>query len=114
MRPLEWSTGRAPLGAIFEGECERGGTAEARFCNFGYARGQCAEFPADWATDALRFSVVGLGEGTVRIVWILEKDHAPVEHGFLEYAESTRAFDAEPAGVLAAQARVFIENYLAH
>jgi hypothetical protein len=48
----------------------------------------------------------------VSLVWILEKDHAPVEHGFLEYAESTGSFAVEPAGVLAVQARVFVENYL--
>lgn len=112
LRPLEWSSGRAPLGAIFEGECERRGTAEARLCNFGYARGLCAEFPAASAADAVRFSVSGNAGGIVKLVWILEKDHAPVDHGFLEYAESTRAFAVEPAGVLAVQARVFVENYL--
>jgi len=114
LRPLEWSSGRAPLGAIFEGECERGGTGEARFCNFGYARGLCAEFPDGSMADAVRFSVIGTTQGIVRMIWILEKDHAPIEHGFLEYAESTRGFVAEPAGVLAIQARVFIENYLRH
>jgi hypothetical protein len=112
LRPLEWTSGRAPLGAIFEGECEQGGTAAARFCNFGYARGSCAEFPEGQAADAVRFSVSGSHDGMVKIVWILEKDHAPVEHGLLEYGESTRAFVVEPAGVLAVQARVFIENYL--
>ena len=50
------------------------------------------------AADAVRFSVSGNAEGIVKIVWILEKDHAPVEHGLLEYAESTGAFVAEPAG----------------
>jgi hypothetical protein len=109
---MEWSSGRAPLGAIFEGECERGGTAEARFCNFGYARGSCAEFPEGSAGDAVRFSVSGSAGGIVKIVWILEKDHAPVEHGILEYTKLTGAFVAEPEGVLAVQARVFIENYL--
>lgn len=112
LRPVEWSTGRAPLGAIFEGECERSGTGAARFCNFGYARGSCAEFPADSTADAVRFSVSANAGGIVKIVWILEKDHAPVEHGFLEYKKATRAFVAEPLGVLAIQARVFIENYL--
>ena len=109
---MEWSSGRAPLGAIFEGECERSGTGEARFCNFGYARGSCAEFPEGSAADAVRFSVSGNAGGIVKIIWILEKDHAPLEHGLLEYAKSTGAFVAEPAGVLAVQARVFIENYL--
>jgi len=109
---MEWSSGRAPLGAIFEGECERSGTAEARFCNFGYARGSCAEFPDGSAADAVRFSVSGSTDGIVKIIWILEKDHAPVEHGFLEYTKSTGAFLGEPAGALAVQARVFVENYL--
>jgi hypothetical protein len=112
LRPIEWSSGRAPLGAMFEGECERNGTAEARCCNFGYARGLCSHFPDGSAADSVRFSVAGNTDGIVRIVWILEKDHSPVEHGFLEYTESTGAFVAEPAGVLAFQARVFIENYL--
>jgi hypothetical protein len=112
LRPVEWTGGRAPLGAIFEGECERHGTGEARFCNFGYARGLCAEFPDDTAADAVRFSVTGSVEGVVKLVWILEKDHAPVEHGFLEYTQSTGAFVAEPAGVMGVQARVFVENYL--
>jgi len=109
---MEWSSGRAPLGAIFEGECERRGTAEARLCNFGYARGSCVEFPEEWPADAVRFSVVGSAQGSVRMIWILEKDHAPVEHGFLEYTESTGAFVREPDGVLGIQARVFVENYL--
>lgn len=112
LRPLEWSTGRAPLGAIFEGECERHGTAEPRYCNFGYARGLCAEFPDESTADAVRFSVSGNVDGVVKIVWIFEKDHAPIEHGLLEYTKSTGVFVVEPAGVLAIQARVFVENYL--
>lgn len=112
MRPMEWSSGRAPLGAIFEGECDRGGTAEARFCNFGYARGLCAEFPGESSADAVRFSVSGSGDGIVKLVWILERDHAPIEHGFLEYAESRGTFVTELAGAMGVQARIFIENYL--
>jgi hypothetical protein len=112
LRQLEWSSGRAPLGAIFEGECERHGTGQARYCNFGYARGSCAEFPENSSADAVRFSVGGRTGGIVKIVWILEKDHSPVDHGFLEYAESTGLFDVEPSGALAIQARVFVENYL--
>jgi hypothetical protein len=112
LRPAEWSSGRAPLGAIYEGECERGGTPDSRLCNFGYARGSCAEFPAETAADAVRFSVAGSGEGIVQIVWILEKDHAPIDHGVLEFAESTGAFVADPMGVLGAQARAFVKNSL--
>ena len=112
LRPTEWSTARAPLGAIFEGECERGGKGEARYCNFGYARGSCAEFPEGTVADAVRFSVSGTKNGIVSLVWILEKDHTPVEHGFLAYSKSSRGFVAEPVGVLALQAKVFVENYL--
>jgi len=109
---MEWSAGRAPLGAMFEGECEKHGTAEARLCNFGYARGACRHFPDGSGADAVRFSVLGSASGIVRLVWILEKDHAPLDHGFLEYGESTGEFVEAPEGVLGAQARIFVENYL--
>lgn len=92
--------------------CERGGAGNARFCNFGYARRLCPEFPDGSIADAVRFSVSGNADGIVKIVWILEKDHAPVEHGLLEYTKSTGAFVAEPAAVLGVQARIFVENYL--
>jgi hypothetical protein len=96
-----WSEGRAPLGGIFEGECARGGEGDARLCNFGYARGRCAQFPSDAQVDAVRFSVM-----EDRLVWIRERDHAPVDHGVIE-------FDGLAAlgEVMAEQARVFVENY---
>ena len=113
LRPMEWSSGRAPLGGLFEGTCEIAlGAGEARLCNFGYARGLCGSFPEATVADAVRFSVSGSADGVVRMVWILEKDHAPVEHGFMEYRESTGDFVEAPDGVLAAQARVFVESYL--
>ena len=111
-RALEWSAGRVPLGAMFEGTCDNQGAGEPRLCNFGYARGLCAEFPGASTADAVRFSVLGNADGIVKIVWILEKEHAPLEHGFLEYTKSSATFIAEPEGVLAVQARVFVENYL--
>lgn len=110
---MEWGSERAPLGGLFEGVCEIAvGAGEARLCNFGYARGLCASFPEATVADAVRFSVAGSSDGVVKMVWILEKDHAPVEHGFLEYRESTGEFVEKPQGVLGAQARVFVENYL--
>jgi len=112
LRPMEWSSGRAPLGGMFEGACEQHGTGAARLCNFGYARGLCIHFPEDSAADAVRFSVDGSAGGVLRLIWILEKDHAPLEHGVLEYRESSGEFVAAPEGVLAIQARVFLENYL--
>lgn len=110
---MEGNSGRAPLGGLFEGECEiERGAGEPRLCNFGYARGLCASFPEGTVADAVRFSVVDSADGLVRVVWILEKDHAPVEHGELEYLESSGEFVEKPEGVLGVQARVFVENYL--
>lgn len=110
---MEWGAGRAPLGGMFHGDCEKRGTGDARLCNFGYARGSCASFPEAALADAVRFSAAGSSDGVVRLVWILEKDHAPVKHGFLEYREPAGEFVEKPEGVLGAQARAFIENYLA-
>jgi hypothetical protein len=56
--------------------------------------------------------VAGISAGIVKIVWILEKDHAPLQHGSLEYARASRCFVAEPSGALGIQAKVFVENYL--
>lgn len=109
---MEWGSGRAPLGGMFDGDCEQRGTGDARLCNFGYARGLCASFPEGTPADAVRFSVAGSSDGVVKLVWILEKDHAPLEHGVLEYRESSGQFAAAQQGALGIQARVFIENYL--
>ncbi len=109
---MEWSSGRAPLGGMFEGQCERNGAGDARLCNFGYARGLCAHFPDGSGADAVRFSVAGSSDGVGRLVWILEKDHAPVEHGVWEYLEATGEFVEAQEGTLGIQARAFLENYL--
>ena len=114
-RPLkkaQWSEGRAPLRGIFEGQCERGGIGDATLCNFGYARGVCQAFPADAPADAIRFSVIGTAEGIVRLAWIFEKDHAPIEHGILEYSQSSGDFVQAVNGVFSAQARIFLADYL--
>jgi hypothetical protein len=64
---------RAPLGVIHTGECTAGGqTADVELCNFGYARGVCAAFPADSAVDAVRFDGAR---------YIYERDYSPVEFG---------------------------------
>jgi hypothetical protein len=115
LRLADWGSGRAPLGGIFEGECEIEPTAgEPHLCNFGYARGACRHFPEATTADAVRFSVAGSEGDSIRIVWILEKDHAPLEHGIIEFRESTREFVDAPKGAMGVQARVFIETLLAH
>jgi hypothetical protein len=67
---------RAPLGVIHGGRCEQGGMAGTDACNFGYARGRCISFPDSAAIDAVRFTAL---QG--RIMYVLEKDYLPVQHG---------------------------------
>ena len=50
---------------------------QREICNTGYARGRCAKFPANAEADAVRFSADRDGV----VVYILEKDHAPLRHG---------------------------------
>jgi hypothetical protein len=94
---------RLPLGGAWAGECTIDGTPEPSelvqrdLCNSGYARGRCEHFPANAPADAVRFSLTAAG----RLIYILEKDHAPLEHGEIDPVSDLR----EP---LASQARAFI------
>jgi hypothetical protein len=74
-------------------------------CNCGYARQRCSHFPENGAADAVRFSVTGDQDGRITLIYILEKDHAPMEHRPLDPAHEA----LEP---LASQARAFVESYL--
>jgi hypothetical protein len=98
---------RLPLGDAWGGECTASGAVEPPdesqqrgLCNSGYARGRCGHFPDGGEADAVRFSV-GVDE---RLIYILEKDHAPIEHGEIDSATDPR----EP---LASLARAFRESY---
>ncbi|HEV2989480.1 MAG TPA: hypothetical protein VG759_13650, partial [Candidatus Angelobacter sp.] len=57
------------------------------FCNLGYA-GQCEKLPAERDADSVRFSVVPVAKSEknrIRLHYLVEKDHAPIQHGILEY-----------------------------
>ncbi len=102
---------RLPLGDAWGGECTARGTWEPtetvqrEVCNCGYARGRCEHFPGDGVADAVRFTMIaGNGDADERLIYILEKDHAPVEHGAIDGATDPR----EP---LASQARAFVESW---
>ena len=102
---------RLPLGDAWGGECTARGawappeTVQRELCNCGYARGRCEHFLAGAAADAVRFSMVAaVGAAQERLIYILEKDHAPVEHGAIDCSTDPR----EP---LASQARAFVESY---
>ncbi len=108
---------RTPLGAFFAGVCrarpdrtlEPPERRQRELCNRGYAKGECDCFPADAPADAVRFSITGAEDGCIRFVYVLERDHAPVEHGALEYRGDLAG--AEGREVLAAQARAFVASY---
>ena len=97
---------RLPLGDAWAGECTAGcaqqpvESTQREVCNRGYARGRCQHFPATMEADAVRFSI-GSSE---RLIYIFEKDHAPLEHGEIDAATDSR----EP---LASLARAFSESY---
>jgi len=97
-----------PLGDTWSGFCvalSRGSFAppeavQRELCNCGYARGRCAYFPLDSEADAVRFAPNGSAiEGEQALVYILEKDHAPLAYG------EFREVEHNPAMV--AQARAF-------
>jgi hypothetical protein len=50
---------------------------------------------------------VGEEKGCIRLVYVIERDHTPVEHGQLEFTE----FLTGAEGVLAAQAEAFVDSH---
>ena len=97
---------RLPLGDAWAGECmaaraeQPAESTQREVCNCGYARGRCEHFPAAMEADAVRFSMSADG----RLIYILEKDHAPLEHGEIHPATDSR----EP---LASLAGAFMESH---
>lgn len=106
---------RLPLGAAYSGVC-RVTPGDARiptddhqreFCNHGYARGACEDFPAESPGDAIRFSTQSTADAKQTVlVYIVEKNHAPLTHEIVEF----------PAGclrdeLLFSQARAFVQSF---
>jgi hypothetical protein len=111
---------RLPLGDLYQGVCqavpgqpfEPSESALHELCNCGYARGRCERFPVESA-DAVRFSVISSEGDSVRLIYVLEKSHAPAEHGTLEYSIRQSSFAGEPIrSILKAQARAFLDSHL--
>jgi len=129
LEPGPWThRPRLPLGDPYVGFCNSpSGPTHApseehqrELCNRGYARGLCEHFPVSSAADAVRFSVVAEDRGgPLRVVYVFEKDHAPLSHGALEFqiadfpaAEAAVPVDAPAGYLLLRQARAFVESYL--
>lgn len=112
---------RLPLGDPYTGLCcvdpmrdwAPDGATLRDCCNLGYARKKCSRFPDDSGTDAVRFSVTGDEAGIVRVFYVRERGHEPVEHGTLDYSTATGKFLAgDPNGLLEAQAQAYIGSYV--
>lgn len=113
-----------PLGDDWVGLCrattgqpwEPDQTALATLCNLGYARGYCPRFPADEGDarpDAVRFSISRDDGCCVAVCYVVERDHHPFAHGWLEFSRAAAAFTAPPAEeTLHRQARAYVNSYL--
>jgi hypothetical protein len=111
-----------PLGGVWTGMChaDREHTAQPddsvlhRLCNLGYARGVCSRFPeADPGPDAARFTLSRDDGASLRMYYVLERDHQPFAHGSVEYAVAPRVFTPAPAGLFtASQAAAYAASYL--
>ena len=82
-------------------------------CNMGYARGCCARFPDADGPDAARFTIAADSAETVRLYYVLERDHRPWAHGPLEYSRAGASFANPSADESTLQlARAYVESYL--
>jgi hypothetical protein len=114
-------TAMLPLGDAWEGVCRAvpdtpwnpDETTLLSLCNLGYARGRCAHFPADDGPDAARFTIAGDDAGSVRLYYVLERDHHPWAHGPLEFSRAGAVFvDSSASETACRLARAYVESYL--
>ena len=112
---------KLPLGDAYTGRCQADaarpvepGLAVLRdLCNLGYARGRCERFPQGDGPDAVRFAVAQHNGGVIRIQWVREKDHHPLDHGPLDYSMADRSFTgSHPNSAILRQAEAYLASYL--
>lgn len=110
---------RLPLGTGYCGTCHAAGhevtptESELRdFCNLGYAA-QCSRLPADRHADCVRF-VVAKDEGArIALHYVIEREHAPIEHGELDFDCGQAAWLTKVEDLcLQRQAEVYLAGYL--
>jgi len=122
---------RLPLGCGWRGHCtvpghegEAPSPEELReFCNLGYA-GRCSRLPEERAWDAVRFAVVAVRTheaeddhrrqaNRVRLCYVCEREHRPVEHGTLEFnVADSRWVERHPDRRVQQMAECFLAEYL--
>ncbi len=82
------------------------------FCNLGYAS-RCAKLPAERRADCLRFAVGKDESNKITLHYVYERDHAPVEHGRLEYDCSAKRWTVPMQDACAQrQAECYLAGYL--
>jgi len=110
-----------PLGDDWDGACRSApelplppDAASLRpLCNLGYARGNCSRFPDDGGPDAVRFTISGDDGATLRLYYVVERNHHPFAHGPLAWRRAVAAFaDPPPSQILHRQACAYVESYL--
>jgi len=110
---------RVPLGDAYAGEC-RACTARLQpdeshlrsFCNAGYGREACVQFPRDAAADAIRFHIREESSALIHIQFVAEKEGWPAGSGDFEYSIASRQVQGGGDPIVARQASVFVESYL--
>jgi hypothetical protein len=110
-----------PLGDAFTGVCratpeqswQPDDTMLQPLCNLGYARGTCPRFPCGDGPDAVRFTISRDDGASIRLYYVLERDHQPYAHGPLVSTPPQPGFAGEPEGRLtASQAHAYLTAYL--
>ena len=87
-------------------------------CNMGYASG-CSWAPSQRLYDSVRFSVSGPAQDSVGrasvvlLIYILERDHRPVERGQLEFDVKESVWRApHPDPRIQKMAECFLESFM--
>jgi len=110
-----------PLGDAWSGECHadpgrpwKPDTATLYpLCNIGYARARCPHFPAGDGPDAVRFSILPEEGPTLRVGYVVERDHLPYAHGAIEFCPPDAEFRPDPPiAAVARLARAYVASYL--
>jgi hypothetical protein len=99
--------------ALPDGACQPDEPSLRSLCNLGYARGACSRFPPGDGPDAVRFTISHDDGATLRIYYVVERDHHPFSYGPLEYSLASGEFTAPPEGeIVGRQAQAYVESYL--
>jgi hypothetical protein len=110
-----------PLGDAWDGLCAADPEAPwepdeitlLSICNMGYARGCCPRFPSGDGPDAARFTIAADTPETLRVYYVLERNHHPWSHGPLEFSRDGAAFaDTTAAESTLQLARAYVKSYL--